>query len=681
MSGTTAFSSFSMVEAESLDPDDIRDQLPNLYDTATKFLKYLVPEDGHMEIDDGNIQELQRSGSKYRKGYKRHGGILETYLQDFKTEQNTYIRPRAIHRALRPNRDPSEPQFGVDLILYLANLLIFTHKIILSDRDEGAMWDFLRELDRSFPQHFIPKIASGVLGSGSGESTLLKETFELALELRTHLAILWLEIAGRGPNFDAEDTLNEVFYRTDSEEPTPIVRGWQVPGLDDDDLSRDQRSKIEARVEEIRSFFTDMDSLGDAFPWNSLILQLLQWVRLRHRELQTAIEGVGGVDAIAGIVKNNSKSPVVSRKSPRKARTSFTKERRRVSGKFNVHDASKDAIVDALIASSRVAAAQPAAQEVPAPVVEPVGDKGTDLTTLVNDDGDEHNIEEPLPKAPSETDLAPTLNEDVDQPEIEAHVSQEISESGPPESTADYVKIITEMQKTDKENRGMDKTNQRSFFERQPTAERIEFGDGFDASQATPGPSRKGKEPEQAASKKRGREVAEDSSDEEDDFEIAQSSLKARERRPKAPVKKRVRIEAAPSATPSDQPPNHQPPTRRSPARTNVRRQIVREQSSHSEAESPDMTEEPPRKAPRYSELQSLAKRNQRALAMDRAHKPRTFWTPQAEEAFLEYMEMFPHKYSIILEHDAGEGYFVLQDRTQINLKDKARTMAINMIK
>jgi hypothetical protein len=42
---------------------------------------------------------------------------------------------------------------------------------------------------------------------------------------------------------------------------------------------------------------------------------------------------------------------------------------------------------------------------------------------------------------------------------------------------------------------------------------------------------------------------------------------------------------------------------------------------------------------------------------------------------------MFPGRYAAIKTYDREEGEYVLEERTQVNLKDKARSMAINMIK
>jgi hypothetical protein len=682
MSGTTAFGSFSVIEAESLIPDDIQDQLHPLYKTSTEFLRYLVPDGGTIETDDQTIRELQDPSSKLSRGYIRNSSILEAHLRDFKTENNVYIRPRTIHRALKPNRDPGEPQFGVDLILYLANLVVFTRNMLRTKREDKRTWEVLREIDRSFPQHFMPKVAQRAIASGVGDSTLVADTFDLGLELRTHMAIMSLESAAKEPNFDPNDTLNEVFYRADSEGLTGFLRGWQVPGLYDGDLSEDQLSAIDDRIQEIRSSFGDLAWLVDSFPWNSVLLQLSQWARLRHEELQTAIGGVGGIDTIAEIARNNSALPAGPSTKPNKSRTSFTKERRRLSGKSSV-DLSKDAIVDALIASSKDFHAPPAAQEVHATIEESVTDKGTNLTTLVNDEGDEHNLEAPLPKGASETDLAPTLDDEIVPQPDEAPATEDVPGRAPSPSNADYLKAFYRNLKADKENSTKNiKTNEenstkKSIFDRQETAVRLEFDTGFDS----PGPSSKGKERQAEASKKRSRAVAEDDSDEEDDFETAHSTQKARERREKAPVKKRVRIEAAPSPTPSDQGSSRERPTRPPVARINGQRRSAREESSISEGEAPDMTEEAPATAPVYRQIRGLAHTNQRVVGIDRRRKPRKHWTPHEEDAFVEYMEEFPQKYALILEHDAASGYHILQDRTQVNLKDKARNMAANMIK
>jgi hypothetical protein len=141
-------------------------------------------------------------------------------------------------------------------------------------------------------------------------------------------------------------------------------------------------------------------------------------------------------------------------------------------------------------------------------------------------------------------------------------------------------------------------------------------------------------------------------------------------------VTKKVRIDPTSSAAPT----SHQPPSRRE--LDDDYRPTPNQEESVSETEAPDMTEEAPPSTYQAQRQLAMQNRNMPTATQGRnERKPRTDWTSEAEDAFAEYMALFPAKYSTILKYDAEEGYNVLQDRSQVNLKDKARTMATNMIK
>ena len=69
MSGTTAISSFSMVEAEFLEPRFIVKHLRKLCDSAQEFLEHIAPSSATMHDDLLNIQEMQKPGSAYSEEY------------------------------------------------------------------------------------------------------------------------------------------------------------------------------------------------------------------------------------------------------------------------------------------------------------------------------------------------------------------------------------------------------------------------------------------------------------------------------------------------------------------------------------------------------------------------------------------------------------------------------------
>ena len=236
-------------------------------------------------------------------------------------------------------------------------------------------------------------------------------------------------------------------------------------------------------------------------------------------------------------------------------------------------------------------------------------------------------------------------------------------ESGPPQSSSALLKALKAVPNAQKENRPT------TIFDRQPTAQRVEFGDGFDDTQPTPGPSNiaKGKQPAQPSSRKRPRSVVSDS--ESEAFDAEDRSLRVPDRRRNVPVSKKARFNPVSSGAPT----SHQPPRR-------LTQQEPEQEESVSENEAPDMTEdEPPPSS--YAAQAKLAKLDRLQAPPQGERKTREAWSTEATEALMNYMGIYPCKYSTILQHDLDEGSGLLQNRTQVQLKDKARNMAINMIK
>ncbi len=105
MSGTTAISSFSMVEAEFLEPKYIVKHLRKLCDSAEEFLEHLAPSDAKSgedsrEIDRRNINAIQQPDSEFSEDYRDFDAELNVHLNHYKSEEQNYIHVRAIHRAL-----------------------------------------------------------------------------------------------------------------------------------------------------------------------------------------------------------------------------------------------------------------------------------------------------------------------------------------------------------------------------------------------------------------------------------------------------------------------------------------------------------------------------------------------------------------------------------------------------
>jgi hypothetical protein len=694
-----------MGPAEELESKYVLKHIRKLCDVAEEFLEHLAPHNATMHDDLHNILELRKPDADFTKEYRDFDTELNVHLCRYQSDQHNYIHVRAVHRALfGQDLQPTASQSGLDLILYLANLLIFAKQMIPSDhRDSKDVWDALRQLDNSFPSPFMHSIVANSRLTAAGESGLRDLTFDLALDLRTQLAIQVLQRPFGDTNLDPDEKLAEVFYRTDTSQASDgsLIRGWNVTGLgrDDSPLPEDLRNKVDERVRKIHEFLPmdagslergdvlDLEGLKNEYPWEATILRLVHWVRLRHAELREGMREAGGSAAIVRKVKEFMGEPQpavdsaeivhVTRASPQRKRTSFGRNRRRSSRKFDPNAPVDLRTIDALKARERET------ETVVEDGATPQDLEGQSVQEAVEEEALGDDAEGPggvPPVMSQQDDEQPAI--DSGQPLSIEQTIEEVEElveepevTGPPASSADILKALKVVSKPQKENRPM----ARSYFQRQPNAQRVDFGDGFEDSQPTPGPSntQKGKQPAQSSPKKRPAPVDEDNESGDDAFEAEERGGRVHERRERAPVTKKVRIDPSSSGAP----PSHQPP-RRDVDREYVPTQQEQEQEeSRSEGEPPEMTEEPPASSYlAYQAQKQLAYENRVIRPSQRTRRAPRPWTEEEETALLSYMEDLPAQYSAILKHD-DKDQKLLQHRTQVDLKDKARTMAINMIK
>jgi hypothetical protein len=699
--------------------------LPNLYSTATDLLHHLAPDAGRIEDDQRNILETQKPDSVFNEDFRDFDELFNVHLAKYRSSHQQYIRIRAVHRAcLGPDRDPTSMRSGIDLVVYLANLAVFAKQLIPSDRREKAVFDALRQLDSyQFPQLFLSALRKDKeANTATGESGLAKMTFNLALELRVHLAILVMERRASEGDFNPEVVLEEVFFGDDR---SADIRGWDVSGLGGSDgvLPSELHGTVIKQITEIRQSFStdtgalqrgefvDFDRLKAAFPWDSIVLQLIEWVRWRHREIQTAIKRMGGVkdisrrlqleieqaaDVEVTVVSIPQADVEVSAASipQAQARTSFGRHRRSGGRKSDLRAPEQNEGIDILATKKKRVARLPPAEsthsarpvEVSRQATEPLEAPqqstkphwSADLDWQPpSDDEEPVEIQEALRAPPK---LVPTQNihgqsvaaAHTERLQAEEAATGEPSASAPPSPTPNYEKIRQKLREADKENRG------RGYRAPRPNAKQNEFEDGFEGSRPTPGPSHKGKEPQRSPAKRPRPEDDDDDSD-EDAFETGNRDARASERRRTAPVAKKARIDQSQrTGITSSAPTSYQRPR----IDADEIYEPHAEQESLSEGDPPEMTEEAP-PASSFTAVRQLARINGRAGAMGRARRApgRRGWTEEAEQAFIEYMERYPRAYSEILEYDSRDGYNILQDRSQVNLKDKARNMAFVMIK
>jgi hypothetical protein len=258
----------------------------------------------------GETQATYTLGGEYLK--------LDTILRALLRKRSTQPLPK-VSRPWRP-----------DDVIHKANLAIFVHTAVTLSTD-GDLLDALMTADQDFASPFVRGFTRPGAKPQTGYSTLVSETFEFALELRTQMLVIMLSTENPFQDTAAEMIMNTMLTHFDmdyddyGEDSKPIqilqaglsgsshARGWEL--LDPHAFgTKEYAEKIIQRTEEIRRLlFSNIDdpfadssaSLGsglvklrERFPREQFQKHLLQWSNLRLAEIDNSIKKLGGIDEI-----------------------------------------------------------------------------------------------------------------------------------------------------------------------------------------------------------------------------------------------------------------------------------------------------------------------------------------------------------------------------------------------
>jgi hypothetical protein len=303
MSGTTAITTITTrSEAAIADLDDfLEEDLPDIYSHAMRIVDMLAPSN---VSDDTVLQLFNRLkivGSKEAIKLQRSEQVFEILYERFLTKDDLTkgdstkgIRTDDIIRKFL-GKEHGDGNFRPDAILHLANLASMIRNFVATDQKSQRMRNQLFLLNRWFPEAFARDFNDT---PSYGNSTLLNETFELALEIRTQLAISELRHGIDSETWDPDLIITEIFFAND-EEPKSIM-GIKVQN------TPDQMSSIIERVEDIRSAFrdqeqaqlqgdlVDFEQLDERYPWPMFLMDLVSWAKLRKDEIVTSVKEQGG---------------------------------------------------------------------------------------------------------------------------------------------------------------------------------------------------------------------------------------------------------------------------------------------------------------------------------------------------------------------------------------------------
>lgn len=319
------------------------DQLPDLLSAAYTLLNPLVPEHLNEDVIERLAQDIRERPGLWQRRQEGLATVFKEY------GNNDFIQPKLIIPAMidvDSFEEARQAAWRPDDVIFVANLAEFAFRL-MSVLDEASLANlhWLSSIEALFPAQFVTGVMKRRVNQlvPVGFSQLHAETRDIALDLRTQLYIIVLGTRVEETNCDPLKLLQEVFLSLTS--PTRGIRSadellydemkqWQIPGLSSESTNTTNKitqQVIATRVGQITEFFNfdhvenglahtylaDYVRLREFFPFASMRLRCMQWIRKRFDELQVSIRSYGGVHEITKALKNTGDP----RRSPEKPNT------------------------------------------------------------------------------------------------------------------------------------------------------------------------------------------------------------------------------------------------------------------------------------------------------------------------------------------------------------------------
>ncbi|MCJ1358247.1 MAG: hypothetical protein MMC33_008246 [Icmadophila ericetorum] len=296
-SAMSRVTSYSAQELAEMKPWEMQDTLIDLHDATSKLLAFVTDKSEQQDVP-GFLLELEDPDSRVTVNLIRLRETLRLHKKPFGNEQyiNLYIVLRGI-LGVQHKDDVGSGPWRPDNIFYETNLAILIYNLLLLYTDENVIGSMLDKLDLDFPVPFLSSF--GETGK-PGESRLLRESVDLAIDLRTQLCIDLLQNKFGHENFDPDEVVTAVFYENPENNPATL-KGWSLSALNMDD---EQKNEVHRRMQQIRESFgentqsVDMNLLTARFPWSGFISRVISWCKLRSDEIEVALQSSGGVSVI-----------------------------------------------------------------------------------------------------------------------------------------------------------------------------------------------------------------------------------------------------------------------------------------------------------------------------------------------------------------------------------------------
>lgn len=691
----SSYTEHDQTELEALDRDAIIENLPDLAQDAAAILAIFTgtnPKSLKQTYD-----ELVAVSSKLNRRCHTLHARLNISLQPFQTSK--FIKIELISRRVANvdwNAPLSTGPWRPDALLQLANLAKTVATLTVEPKELDNLLDLLSNV---FPLPFL------TLSSGINETPNYVSLFTISLhmDLITQKFIRWLESSAQASGIDPDVALDQLFLDED--------RRAHLESL----LRKEDHDELDGiildRVQQIRQYFStdghdpvDVNALRAEFPYNDFIVNLLTWIVDRRNELQRVITSRGGVNRMVDLMVAKDFTPTAAiddtvqeeedtisiRAGPsvqvtdQPTVTSSAKRPRGRPRKSGSLAKNIDRLKEIEAQKAALTSTTPVTSSSVPTSYQPEENQPLDDDQPVIDIEDEDR---------GESSSAPALSQGRSQ---RTSTRGEYNGPVPTKQTAKLLqKLAYQKIQSNKENIETGETKKKSFLDRQPGATRISFSDDGDGRRSSP--------------PKRTRQ-AQRSDSEESDFETdTRSPKRIRNDQGKQREVERTAMPedddliADDSGVAQDEEDRNQLAVdqqlkssltneRREERRAGIglagstvqARQTQRSRNVSEPAARPRSPSQEPPPSSRYDIVNSQAKINVRkAISGDVYHEQnRRAWTPDETERLIDLIAIYRTAWTMILKADAEhEDGPELQNRTDVQLKDKARNIKMDYLK
>ncbi|KAE8547782.1 hypothetical protein EYB25_009575 [Talaromyces marneffei] len=313
VSGATLLPGDSDADGGEIDAIAMVESLPNLQAASSRLLDFFSSSFS----SPSRIADLARNLANPKSSQTRK---LQYLSNNFSSQvelfgSDVYISVDKV-ASIFPPIDHDSKTWRVDGIIYKSNcaqlaLEILTRITMTEDVEES-----LYALEGQFPLPFLSALANENLAKNAGISALRRQTFDLALQVRTQFLKMRLIVEKDVKGLDPNLLLHDVFYNENldsqaSAEAASSLRGFSLPSFQDveGNLPEQYVQDVTDRIREITACFkadgqVDFDALDERFPWEEFIFTVAKWLRSRTEELNRHLERQPRVEDILDKLEN-----------------------------------------------------------------------------------------------------------------------------------------------------------------------------------------------------------------------------------------------------------------------------------------------------------------------------------------------------------------------------------------